>query len=96
MTDGAGRRRAHRSPAPGCLAETADLSQSVLSEETVEEIGRAKTKTVTVFDNLFPLPSPISLQRLQQLGCGQSHDLMTTRAISDTQVQTILAEAFRE
>jgi hypothetical protein len=52
-------------------------------------------KTVTVFDNVFPLPSPISLDRLQTLGCGRPVDLITTRPISDTQLQAILAEAFK-
>jgi hypothetical protein len=52
-------------------------------------------KTVTVFDNLFPLPQPISLDRLQSLGCGRPTDLITTRPINDTQLQTILAEAFQ-
>jgi hypothetical protein len=76
--------------------ESRDLRQSVLSEDTVTDIGRADVKTVTVFDNLFPLPSPVSLDRLQQLGCGRPTDLITTHAISDTQLQTILAEAFKE
>jgi hypothetical protein len=52
-------------------------------------------KTVTVFDNLFPLPDPIPLERLQSLGCGRPNDLITTRPINDTQLQAILAEAFR-
>jgi hypothetical protein len=52
-------------------------------------------KTVTVFDNLFPLPHPIPLKRLQSLGCGRPNDLITTRPINDTQLQAILAEAFR-
>lgn len=73
-----------------------DLKQSVLSQETLTDIGRAKMKTVTVFDNMFALPAPISLERLQQLDCGSPIDLITTRAISDTQLQEILAEAFKE
>lgn len=76
--------------------EASDLRQSVLSEETVSEIGRAAMKTVTVFDNVFALPTPISLGRLQSLGCGRPNDLITTRPISDTQFQAILAEAFGE
>lgn len=76
--------------------QSPDLRQSVLSEETVADIGRSAVKTVTVFDNLFSLPAPISLERLQQLDCGRPTDLITTRAISDTQVQAILAEAFKE
>jgi len=74
----------------------ADLAQSVLSPETLGDIGSAEMKTVTVFDNMFPLPSPIALNRLQQLGCGLPHELITTRSIGETQVQAILAEAFKE
>jgi hypothetical protein len=78
--------RVRRSYLKDCAAlEASDLTQSVLDEETV-----------TVFDNVFALPSPISLARLQQLECGRPNDLITTRSISDTQLQTILAEAFRE
>jgi hypothetical protein len=51
-------------------------------------------KTITVFDNLFPLPNPIPLERLQSLGCGRPTDLITTRPINDTQLQAILVEAF--
>jgi hypothetical protein len=76
--------------------ESTDLTQSVLNEDTVADIGRAETKTVTVFDNVFTLPYAIPLDRLQQLDCGSPHDLITTRAISDTQLQAILAEAFKE
>ena len=52
-------------------------------------------KTVTVFDNVFPLPRGISLDRLQELGCGRPIDLIKTRSISDTQLQAILVEAFQ-
>jgi ribosomal protein S18 acetylase RimI-like enzyme len=76
--------------------EDRDLKQSVLNQETMADIGRAEMKTVTVFDNVFALPVPISLSRLQQLDCGRPNDLITTRAIGDTQLQEILAEAFKE
>jgi ribosomal protein S18 acetylase RimI-like enzyme len=75
--------------------ETSDFARSVLTSETVAEIGSSEMKTVTVFDSLFPLPHPIPLERLQSLGCGRPTDLITTRPINDTQLQAILAEAFR-
>jgi GNAT superfamily N-acetyltransferase len=75
--------------------EESDFTRSVLTTETVGEIGTSDMKTVTVFDNLFPLPHPIPLERLQSLGCGRPNDLITTRPIDDTQLQAILAEAFR-
>ena len=73
----------------------ADLDQSVLTPDTVPQIGRSPVKTVMVFDNAFPLISPISLDRLQDLGCGRATDLITTHPISDTQLQSILAEGFK-
>jgi GNAT superfamily N-acetyltransferase len=76
--------------------QDSDLKQSVLSQETLADIGRAQMKTITVFDNVFALPKPISLERLQELDCGRPIDLITTRTISDTQLQAILAEAFKE
>jgi hypothetical protein len=76
--------------------QPSDLRQSVLGKDSVTDIGRADVKTVTVFDNVFPLPSPVPLGRLQQLDCGRPTDLITTRGISDTQLQAILAEAFNE
>lgn len=75
--------------------EESDFIRSVLTTETIAEIGTSDMKTVTVFDNLFRLPYPISLKRLQSLGCGRPNDLITTRPINDTQLQEILAEAFR-
>jgi hypothetical protein len=50
--------------------EAGDFARSVLTSETIAEIGSSAMKTVTVFDNLFPLPHPIPLDRLQSLGCG--------------------------
>jgi hypothetical protein len=71
-----------------------ELQQSVLSEDTVDEIGTSDTKAVVVFDNTFHLPSPVPLSTLQRLGCGRPNDLITTRAINDTQLQEILREAY--
>jgi GNAT superfamily N-acetyltransferase len=76
--------------------ERADLARSVLTEETLFEIGRAKMKTVTVFDNLFPLPNLISLERLREIGCGRPHDLITSRKIAENHLQTILVESFKK
>jgi GNAT superfamily N-acetyltransferase len=73
----------------------ADLYQSVLTPDTLPQIGKSSVKTVIVFDNAFPLIAPIPLDRLQDLGCGRATDLITTHAISDTQLQAILAEGFK-
>jgi len=73
----------------------ADLDQSVLTPGTLPKIGKSTVKTVAAFDNAFPLPSPVPLDRLKDLGCGRATDLITTHPISDTQLQSILAEGFK-
>jgi GNAT superfamily N-acetyltransferase len=74
----------------------ADLPKSVLAESNLADIGRTEQKTVTVFDNIFHLPRCIPLSSLQRIGCGRPNDLITTHLISDTQLQEILVEAFRD
>ena len=76
-------------------ASTADLRQSVLTEANLADIGKSETKTVAVFDNLFHLPRGVPLSSLQRIGCGRPNDLITTRPITDTQLQEILMEAFQ-
>lgn len=71
-----------------------DLQQSVLTPTNLTDIGKSAMKTVTVFDNIFPLPNPVDLKLLKRLGCGRPNDLITTHAISDQQLQAILAEGF--
>jgi GNAT superfamily N-acetyltransferase len=71
-----------------------DLEQSVLTTTNLADIGKSDMKTVTIFDNIFPLPNPVDLKVLKRLGCGRPNDLITTHAISGEQLQAILTEAF--
>jgi hypothetical protein len=71
-----------------------DLKPSVLSIDSVGDIGKSPMKTVAVFDNIFSLPHPVGLARLRELGCGRSTDLLTTRPITDDQLHSILKEGF--
>lgn len=71
-----------------------DLVHSVLTAENLSAIGKSKMKTVTVFDNIYPIPHPVPLSTLQRIGCGGPNDLISTHPISDTQLQEILREAF--
>ena len=71
-----------------------DLMQSVLTATSLTNIGKSNMKTVTVFDNIYPLPNPVPLKSLQRIGCGKPTDLITTHPISDAQLQEILREAF--
>lgn len=71
-----------------------DLTQSVLTPTSLPHIGKSNMKTVTVFDNIYPLPNPVPLKTLQRIGCGRPNDLISTHPINDTQLQEILHEAF--
>ncbi len=71
-----------------------DLQQSVLTTQQLEHIGSSPMRTVTLFDNIFPLPHPVDLKVLKRLGCGRPNDLITTHPISDEQLQAILIEGF--
>ncbi len=79
---------------PSEFLDETDLEQSVLNTESIILIGKSKMKTVTIFDNIFPLPNPVPLSTLQKLGCGRPNDLITTKPITDIQLQEILQEAF--
>ncbi len=70
--------------------EVSDLQQSVLTTETLADIGKADMKCIAVFDNIFPLRNPVNLKTLQQLGCGRPNDLISSRPISDGQLRAIL------
>lgn len=71
-----------------------DFEQSVLTRANMGAIGTTKTKTVTVFDNIFVLPHPVPLATLRRLECGTENQLISTNPISAAQLQGILHEAF--
>ncbi|MFA6444245.1 MAG: GNAT family N-acetyltransferase [Sterolibacterium sp.] len=71
-----------------------DLEHSVLNATTLTSIGKSKMKTVTVFDNIFPLSRPVPLKTLQHIGCGRPNDLISTHPITDAQLQEILRAGF--
>lgn len=85
-------RQAYLKPSSELVA---DLQQSVLSESNLADIGKSETKTIAVFDNIFHLPKSVPLSSLQRIGCGRPNDLITTRSITDSQLQEILREAFQ-
>ena len=76
------------------MLSVAEFERSVLTAENVGAIGVDQLKTVTVFDAVFPLPHQVPLSELERLGCGRPTDLITTRPISDEQLQAILKKAF--
>ena len=85
-------QRAYLKPAQAI--DHGDIDPSVLSCETLSTIGRSALKTVTAFDNLILLPRPVPLASLQKLGCGEPHQLITTRPIDAMQLAKILDEGF--
>lgn len=76
------------------LLDSDGLEHSVLTTSTLDRIGKSKMKTVTIFDNIFMLPRVVPLTTLKRIGCGEATHLITTHALSDSQFQEILAEAF--
>ena len=64
---------------PKKAIDRGDFDPSVLTPDTLSMIGRSQLKTVTSFDNLMLMPRPIPLTRLQALGCGKPHQLITPR-----------------
>lgn len=81
---------------PSNALTKSDFEQSVLNNASVTNIGKSPMKTITVFDNIFPLPRPVPLNLLQRIGCGRPNHLITTRAITDDQLQVILNHAFNQ
>lgn len=79
---------------PCSTFDESNLAQSVLTTDNISNIGKSDMKTVTVFDNIYLLPKPVSLKTLQKLGCGRPNDLISTHSINDEQLQAILQEAF--
>jgi hypothetical protein len=71
-----------------------DLQASVLRPDTLDEIGQAQIRAVSVIDNIFPLKKPVPLARLQALGCGNFNQLITTKPITTEQLASILLEGF--
>lgn len=80
----------------GCNKLTiSQLTRSVLTPRSLNEIGKAQSKAVTVIDNIFLFPNPVPLSTLKQLGCGRNNQLITTRPINNEQLNTILTEGFK-
>lgn len=72
-----------------------DLVPSVLESDRLDSIGKAKVKTITAFDNLQRLPREVSLATLRELGCGEAHQLQTSRRLTAQQVQAILSKGMQ-
>jgi GNAT superfamily N-acetyltransferase/predicted nucleic acid-binding protein len=74
--------------------ENADLDPSVLDAAGLEAIGQSIKRTVTAFDNIVCLDRPVPRSALEKLRCGSPTQLLTTRAINETQLMGILQEGF--
>lgn len=72
-----------------------DLAPSILNSDQLADIGKSKTKTITVFDNVMRLPRPVPLRELQALQCGEAHQLISSQRLSAQQVQAILEKGIR-
>jgi len=75
--------------------KTEDLAPSVLNDQQIPNIGSAETKTITIFDNIMRLSRPVPLIELQNLQCGQPHQLISSQRLTAEQVQAILDKGLR-
>jgi GNAT superfamily N-acetyltransferase len=76
--------------------QLSDLQSSVLRPDTLDQIGQADIKAVSVIDNIFPLRKSVPLAKLQLLGCGNANQLITTHPVTDDQLNNILLEGFSD
>ncbi|WP_035475070.1 GNAT family N-acetyltransferase [Burkholderia sp. WSM2230] len=74
--------------------KNADLDPSVLDTAGLQAIGESIVKTVAAFDNIVCLERPVPRATLEKLGCGSATQLLTTRAINETQLMGIIQEGF--
>jgi hypothetical protein len=72
-----------------------DFTPSVLDSDQLSSIGTSAVRTVTAFDNLQLLPRPVPLAVLRELGCGRATQLLTSRRLTDKQLQGILLEGLK-
>lgn len=71
-----------------------DLDRSALEAGDLATIGTSEIKTVVAFDNLMKLHRPVSLESLKRFGCGEATQLLTSRALTSEQIESILLEGF--
>ena len=69
------------------------LAGSVLGVRGLAGIGSAKNKSACVFDNVVVMKRPVSLNHLRKIGIRDS-SLVTTRKVTDEQLESILDEGF--
>ena len=69
------------------------LAGSVLGVRGLAGIGSAKNKSACVFDNVVVLNRPVDLKRLRKIGIMDA-SLVTTRKVTDEQLESILNEGF--
>lgn len=67
-----------------------ELAPSILETVQLNEIGTAKSKTITVFENSNRLTAKVSLTHLRSIGCGEPHQLLSTQKLSTEQIASIL------
>lgn len=67
-----------------------ELASSILETSHLSEIGAAESKTITVFDNSNRLRTKVALSHLRSIGCGESHQLLSTQRLSTEQITSIL------
>ena len=68
------------------------LRLGVITKDSLDSISVGESILMTTFDNLIPLESPISLQRLRKLGCDDGTSFVCSKAIMPDQMIAIIEE----
>lgn len=66
----------------------------VLDSDDLTELTASETVAVTTFDNVMPLERPVSSDRLRELGCVDSLNLVCARPLSYEQFGAVIKEGF--
>jgi hypothetical protein len=66
----------------------------VLDSDDLTELTASETVAVTTFDNVMPLERPVSFDRLRELGCVDSLNLVCARPLSYEQFGAVIKEGF--
>jgi hypothetical protein len=75
--------------------DASTLERSVLTTESLENLGASSVKSIAAVDNIFPLRSPVPLSFLRSIGLGDPNQLITAYPVSEQQLRAILGEGFK-
>jgi len=73
-----------------------ELERTVLDSRSLRSLGKSDLKTFVAIDDILPLPRPVGYAALRSMGFDTPNHLITTRAITSDQLDSIIREASDE